>query len=519
MSHESLLHSLSRSSALTSVSRLKKAIQGRVYLGCISTLKSATYGFERFEIEKVAEALGLQSDATNSAVGFAHYISQARLLGRIFFQTRLLEFLLERQRLTGLTFERTGGSVAAFYALYLPLLHRAGFVAPSVGDRPSSVRSPGGYVFESIPGLHKNVVVLDFKSLYPSLIRTFLVDPLGLAQAEKNAVPGFEGAKFNRSVHILPGLVKELWSARDRAKAKQNESLSRAIKIMMNSLYGVLGTPGCRFYDHRLVSSITERGHQVMRAAKGFIEDQGYTVIYGDTDSLFLLLEAQLNPQQCRERAHKLAGLLNEYFKNWLQAQWQLASYLEIQLDAFYSRFLMPTLRDSKLGSKKRYAGLSPSTEGASSLVIKGLEAVRSDWTRGAQVFQEHLLYAILKHQDFMPVIRATLKQLYAGRLDHQLIYRKRVRRSLESYTKNTPPHIRAARKLGRPVDTIEYLWTIQGPQPLGMVSAPLDYSHYANKQFGPAAESVLSVLGFDWESCTSRQLILFNSQTQNGPT
>ena len=69
---------------------------------------------------------------------------------------------------------------------------------------------------------------------------------------------------------------------------KNDAALSRAIKIVMNSFYGVLGTPGCRFFDARLPTSITRRGHAILSRAGAFFVERGMPVIYGDTDSLFV---------------------------------------------------------------------------------------------------------------------------------------------------------------------------------------------------------------------------------------
>src|SRR5690554_7551387 len=77
--------------------------------------------------------------------------------------------------------DRNGGSVAAFENQYLPKLHRAGYIAPNE-DEGFHTESPGGYVLDSKPGLFKHVLVFDFKSLYPSIIRTFCIDPMGLAE-------------------------------------------------------------------------------------------------------------------------------------------------------------------------------------------------------------------------------------------------------------------------------------------------------------------------------------------------
>ncbi|WP_352284301.1 DNA polymerase domain-containing protein, partial [Pseudoalteromonas sp. Q18-MNA-CIBAN-0097] len=121
----------------------------------------------------------------------------------------------------GLELEKKGGSVAAFINMYLPLLHRSGYVAPNMGDHGLTFESPGGYVMESIPGLYKNVIVLDFKSLYPSIMQTFYIDPLGLIEGLKNpnqSVQGFNEALFSRDKHHLPLLVKSLASQRQLAK-------------------------------------------------------------------------------------------------------------------------------------------------------------------------------------------------------------------------------------------------------------------------------------------------------------
>ncbi|PXB90566.1 DNA polymerase II, partial [Pseudomonas aeruginosa] len=186
---------------------------------------------------------------------------------------------------TGLPADRSGGSVAAFTHLYMPLMHRAGFVAPNLGEkRPEA--SPGGFVMDSRPGLYESVLVLDYKSLYPSIIRTFLIDPVGLVEGlrqpdDEHSVEGFRGARFSRTRHCLPAIVARVWEGREAAKRERNQPLSQALKIIMNAFYGVLGSSGCRFFDPRLASSITLRGHRIMRRTRELIEAEGYTVIYG----------------------------------------------------------------------------------------------------------------------------------------------------------------------------------------------------------------------------------------------
>ena len=161
----------------------------------IDTLRNATWSFEDFGLDAVArELLGrgkLIEDESEDRVEeikrlyreapwdlLRYNLEDCRLVEAIFEKTDLFDFSLERAELTGLALDRVGGSVAAFDSLYLPRLHRRGRVARDIEERPLDDLSPGGYVMDSEPGLFKNVIVLDFKSLYPSIIRTFLVDPL-----------------------------------------------------------------------------------------------------------------------------------------------------------------------------------------------------------------------------------------------------------------------------------------------------------------------------------------------------
>ncbi len=100
---------------------------------------------------------------------------------RIFAKTDLLNFLLERATVTRLAADRSGGSVAAFSHLYMPRMHQLGFVAPNPGEQLEE-HSPGGFVMEPQHGLYDSVLVINYKSLYPSIIRIFLIDPVGMVE-------------------------------------------------------------------------------------------------------------------------------------------------------------------------------------------------------------------------------------------------------------------------------------------------------------------------------------------------
>jgi DNA polymerase-2 len=350
-------------------------VPGRVVLDGIELLRTATYSFESFALDFVArELLGrgkLVDDvdaraseiqdmyATDKKSLALYNLEDCVLVYEIFELTHLIEFAIQRSCLTGLDMDRPGGSVAAFDFLYLPRLHREGYVAPVVDDE-SGGGSPGGFVLDSRPGLYNDVIILDFKSLYPSIIRTFHVDPLALISAEHDAIPGFNGAEFSRDQYILPTIIAELWQARDEAKKAGKSANSQAIKIIMNSFYGVLGTPGCRFFDTRLVSSITLRGHEILKKTRDLIEEQGYPVIYGDTDSVFVLLEeaSESADKSADTIGQKLTRYLNQWWSSYLEEELQLDSFLEVEYETHFDQFLMPTIRGSEKGSKKRYAGM-----------------------------------------------------------------------------------------------------------------------------------------------------------------
>lgn len=515
-------------------------IPGRAVLDGVDTLRAAFWNFESFSLENVSQQLlgrgktigvvdkvGHINDLyQNNKPSLARYnIEDTRLVTEIFATTDLINFAVQRAQMTGLPIDKTGGAVQTFDNLYLPRLHRRGYVAPAA--RAGEGRnSPGGYVLDSEPGLYRNVIVLDFKSLYPSIIRTFLIDPLGLARGlavdvplvsgqslkpdSLTGVPGFEGAMFSRDEHILPGLIEELWGKRDQAKAEKNSAMSQAIKIIMNSLYGVLGSSGCRFHHHQLASSITRRGHEIILTSKTQIEKAGYRVIYGDTDSLFVHLGDQVTTAAVQSIGNKLQDDLNDFWQKRLSGEFALQSHLEVEYETHYLRFVMPTVRGSDSGSKKRYAGLVDAGKDKTEVIFKGLEAVRTDWTPLAREFQRSLYRIIFDDQPFEALIKDTVASLLAGEMDDKLVYRKRLRRKLADYTKNVPPHVQAARKHSNPHGWISYVITVNGPEPSDERHSEIDYQHYLDKQLEPVTDGILHFLGSSFQMVTSAQIELF---------
>ncbi|BBP83678.1 DNA polymerase [Pseudomonas sp. Pc102] len=515
---------------------------GRLIIDGIEALRSATWSFPSFSLENVAQTLLGEGKAIDTPYqrmdeinrmfaedkpALARYnLKDCELVTRIFEKTELLTFLLERATVTGLPADRSGGSVAAFCHLYMPLMHRQGFVAPNQGERMPEA-SPGGFVMDSRPGLYESVLVLDYKSLYPSIIRTFLIDPVGLVEGlrqpdDEHSVPGFREARFSRTRHCLPSIVERVWQGRETAKRERNQPLSQALKIIMNAFYGVLGSSGCRFFDPRLASSITLRGHEIMRRTRALIEAQGHQVIYGDTDSTFVWLGAAHGEEEAAAIGRALVQRVNLWWREHLLAEYGLESALELQYETHYKRFLMPTVRGAEEGSKKRYAGLVVRADGSEEMVFKGLETVRTDWSPLAQRFQQELYLRIFNREPYQDYVRDYVRSTLAGELDDLLVYRKRLRRRLDDYERNVPPHVRAARladeyndSQGRPRQYqnggwISYLITVAGPEPLENRRAAIDYDHYVTRQLQPVAEAILPFVQGDFSRLVDGQLDLF---------
>ena len=484
--------------------------------------------------EKVAEITHLFHTAKTSLAEYN--LEDAKLVYEIFDKLNLSQLAVRKSQLTGLALDRVGGSVAAFDFLYLPRLHRRGFVADTNAQpAPFAEAAPGGLVLESTPGFYRNVAIFDFKSLYPSIIRTFQVDPLAAnvvlhdlvkdlpssdSEVSRQIAKGPAGLEFAADFAILPSIIEALWHERDNAKQLKDAILSQAVKIIMNSFYGVLGTPGCRFYDPRLAGTITRIGHWILKFSREFIEREGHQVIYGDTDSLFIHF-GDGERTAINQIGTRLSENLNDYLNTELRQRFKVESRLDIEFEKLFAHFFMPTIRGRDTGSKKRYAGLFINETGAEELYFAGMETTRRDWTALAKEFQVDLFRLMFDIRNTLDLkaelgdlVRSRHRLLYDGKLDDKLVYKKGISKRLEDYTKNIPPHVRAARMLdqfdGR---IVSYVMTTNGPEPVQKRStAAYDYGHYSHKQLAPIADMVLRFFDLDYRSLIigGKQLNLF---------
>jgi DNA polymerase-2 len=455
--------------------------------------------------------------------GFCEYcLEDSRLVRDILRHEGLIELSLRRSLLTGLPLERAWGSVAAFDFLYIGELHRRGMVAPTNDvDRVRLGGAPGGLVMASKVGLYHHVFVFDFKSLYPSIIRTFNIDPLSHIRARvagtNDAIIAPNGATFDRNKGILPGLLERFFSSRDQAKSEGDQLASYAYKIVMNSFYGVLATGSCRFAEEQLAGAITGFGHYVLKWVRQRLEEaKGADVLYGDTDSLFIdmHLPDDIAVENALAQGDQLCRWMNGELTAHVRDCFGLPSNLELEFEKYYTRFFLPPTRGNEdRGRAKGYAGLLCDSPTSSRLEIIGMEAVRRDWTDLAHQLQRDLLEKLFRDAPATEIETRVLRwidSVRGGEHDGELVYRKSLRKPLSSYTKSNPPHVVAARQLPNPSGTIHYLMTVAGPQPVGHVNARLDYEHYVEKQIAPIVRTIGQVCDIDVESAVTGVSDLF---------
>ena len=505
-------------------------IPGRVVLDGIDLLRGAYIRMDDYSLDAVARSvLGegklLEGELGNRAAeilesyhhdlaGFAAYArADARLAYQVLEKLDLINLSVARSKLTGMSLDRVAASIASFDFVYLAALSEKHIRAPSVRSQNPRISSAqaGGHVLEPVTGMHENVWVFDYKSLYPSLMRTFNIDPLAYIApgAESNdaiCTPG--GARFHRGDAILPNILDGLFRAREQAKRDGDEVASQAIKILMNSFYGVLGTPGCRFHNPDIANSITGLGRHFLLWSKAWFEKAGFDVVYGDTDSVFVRSGID-DTRAATVQGDSLTASFNADVARYVMDTWHVESRLELEFEKQYRRLFLPSIRHGSAGARKRYAGV---VEGERDVEFVGMEVVRRDWTELAKNVQRELYLRLFDGGPVLSFLRSYVRDLRSGELDDDLIYRKGVRKALHEYTSITPPHVVAARKAKSPGRVISYVITTAGPEPLDNVQHELDREHYVQRQIRPVAEPVLDVMGLDFDRAIGddRQLGLF---------
>jgi DNA polymerase-2 len=440
----------------------------------------------------------------------AYCLRDSELVLQILEKTGLDVLTSRRAALTGVSLDLAWTSIPAFERIYGTALRARRVVPPEKSDADVS-GAAGGVVLEAEAGLFHDVLVFDFRSLYPSLMRTFHIDPLAHARAEARPGPGDiiapNGARFDRTEGILPAILARYAQEREAAQQAGDETAAYVYKILQNSFYGVLGAQGCRYARTELAGAITSFGQRFLRAARDWFEARGHHVLYGDTDSVFVLsgLDDMAGYDALFTLGAALAALLNQHLAERIRSDFDLESHLVMRCEKLYRRFFIPRLRGDASGEGrgrgKGYAGLLLSADGSTEVEVRGMEAVRSDFTPLARRFQVELLRRLFAGEPGAALrgfCRETAERLARGELDAELTYRKALRRPAKDYETETP-QVRAARLLGWSDrrGRVDYVMTRAGAEPIeARTGSPLDYAHYRDRQLQPIAESIANAIG-----------------------
>ncbi len=361
----------------------------------------------------------------------------------------------------------------------------------------------GGYVKEPKKGLFENLVVFDFRSLYPTIIVTHNIDPATIdcdccGSEESVRAPNLEYEFCQNKRGFIPETLRDLIEERAdlKRKMKNFEEGSRkyqslynsqwALKIIANSFYGMLGYSRARWYSNECAESVTSFGRHYIKKTIEMAEDEGFDVVYGDTDSLLCRLK-----EQDRGNVDDFLEKVNE----------DMPGMMELELEGFYKRGVFV--------SKKRYAMVSE--EGK--MEVKGLEFVRRDWAALAKKTQEGVLKAVLRGgspEKAAEIVQEVTKDVKQGRVDlEDLIIHTRLKKPIEEY-ESEGPHVLAARRLKLHGEELEPGMTIayiveKGSGSISDRAIPVsrfenrsyDPDYYIDNQILPAVMRVMEVLGY----------------------
>ncbi len=374
----------------------------------------------------------------------------------------------------------------------------------------------GAIVIEPKPGIYFNVAVLDFASLYPSIIKRYNLSYETVNclhdECRKNLMPGTNYWICTRRVGVMSlviGLLKELrvrWF-KPKSKDKTISELERrffniiqfTLKVIVNASYGVFGFAQFPLYCPPVADSTTAGGRYAIEQTKKKAESMGITVLYGDTDSVFLL-----NPT--KEAMDEIVRWSSEELK------------MDLEVEKIF-RYVALSSR------KKNYFGVYQD----GTVDIKGLSGKKSNtppYIQKAFYKMIDILSEVHTEDDFdvakdkiRKLLRVVLKKLKNKQIPKkELAFKVALTRPLDGYVKTTPQHVKAARMLekhGKKVETgefIEFLKTsdTEGVRPLELANVgDIDYNKYKDT-VESVFEQVLDSLNIDFNELTGSKSLEF---------
>ncbi|MEK6958508.1 MAG: DNA-directed DNA polymerase [archaeon] len=363
-----------------------------------------------------------------------------------------LPLFIEISKLTSQTlFDSTRNSTSSMVEdLLLKEAHTKGLIAP---NKPKELEirerllNPikGAFVKEPVAGLHEKIAVLDFASLYPSIIISHNISPETLncvhPECKKNVSP--DGTWFcTKEKGLFPDIVEKMLKQRLVLKAeykkKKKEGIEDkvffakqwALKIVLNSMYGYLGYGRARWYSRDSASAVTSWARGYIQDTIAKAEEAEFKVLYGDTDSLFLMMGTKT-----KDDVGTFAEKVNK----------DLPEDMELEVDGFYKRGIFVTKKEGG-AAKKKYALIDE--KGA--LKIVGFEYVRRDWCNVAKDTQKKVIEMVLSEGDPMKAVkfvRKVLDELKTGKVPKKdLVIMTLLQRKPKDYD-SIGPHVAAAMK------------------------------------------------------------------------
>jgi len=354
------------------------------------------------------------------------------------------------------------------------------FMTEEEREKPMGGKFVGAVVIEPTPGIKEYVGVFDFAALYPNIIKSLNIGIETLCTS--NHADHIDDVTYHAThanYHIdMDSIPRQIVKLADAWKAEANKmydaampgtvekfkafAVKRASKVLLVSLYGVLGSPVCRMFNINVAESIAGTGRTVILDTKAFAEMHGWVVLYGDTDSIFIKFKSTTLEECLVEANDVLVPLLNKHIQEFVRMQMGAHEVtLEMELDQVYSRLLIGR-GSKKKNVKKRYAGRCRwEKQMCDYIYIVGFEIVRRDWTKLAQRVQKHVLNEVLNvggtidevWQRIQPFIEQTKTDLYSGKLNEEIMFWRALPRPIEEYQgvkkgKGIPPHVRVAIEL-----------------------------------------------------------------------